>query len=232
MLQRDPRAHRHALHRAVRHVAGNPDLLRDQPVQVSQHSRPAGQHDSAVDDVRGQLWRRSFEDRSRRANDRLQRVRHRLRHVRRRHCNRARQPGDLIPAAHLVRDLFLQRQCTADRNLQLLGRPVADNEIVAPLHIGGDRVVQPVTGNADALADDDAVHRDHGRLGASAADIDDHMALRNVHGDARADRRRQRLRDQVRRPPRPSSLGRVLHGPLLDARDAGWHADHHFGLDH
>ena len=154
-----------------------------------------------------------------------------LRDVTGRDRDRARQAGDLVAAADLVGHLFFERDGAADGDLQLLGGAVADDQVVAALHVGGDCVVEAVAGDADGLGDDDAVHRDHGGLGAATADVHDHVALRAVDGDAGADRGGERLRDEVRGAAGAGSLGGVLDGALLDAGDAGGDADHDLWLD-
>src|SRR3990172_13128242 len=55
VIQGDAGAHRHALQRIVRHVAGDADLLGDEPVQVAQQGRAAGKNDAAIYDIPGQL---------------------------------------------------------------------------------------------------------------------------------------------------------------------------------
>src|SRR5207248_3950116 len=99
------------------------------------------------------------------------------------------------------------------------------------LDVVGDGVVEPVSGDPDALGNDDAVHRDDGRFGAAAADVDDHVALRDVDGDAGADGGGQGFGDDVGGTAGACRFGGVLDGALLDAGDAGGHADHDLGLD-
>ena len=90
-----------------------------------------------------------------------------------------------------------------------------------------DGVVEAVAGHAHGLGGDDAEHRDHGGLGASAADVDDHVASRRADRDLRADGGGERLRDEVRGTARASGLGGVADGALLDVRHADGDGDHH-----
>ena len=115
----------------------------------------------------------------------------------------------------------------ADRDLDLLGRAFADDEVVTPADVLGDRLVETVTGNPHRLADDHPEHRDHGRLGATAADVDDHVSAWRSDRDLGAEGGRERLRDQVRGTACARSLGSVAHGALLDAGHADRDADHH-----
>ena len=84
---------------------------------------------------------------------------------------------------------------------------------------------------ANRLADDDAVHRDDRRLGAAAADVDDHVAAGGADGNAGADRRGERLRHEVGGAASAGLLRGVAHGALLDAGNAGRNADHDLRLD-
>ena len=57
------------------------------------------------------------------------------------------------------------------------------------------------------------------------------LPVGSCDGQAGADGRGHRLLDDVGRLAGAGVLGRLLHGPLLDAGDARRHADHHAGLD-
>ena len=109
-------------------------------------------------------------------------------------------------------------------------RALAEGEAVLLLDELDDRVVELVAADADRLAGDDAAERDDGDLGGAAADVDDHVAGRLLHRQTGTDGRRHRLLDDVGRLAGAGVLGGLLHGALLDAGDAGRHADDHAGL--
>ena len=118
-----------------------------------------------------------------------------------------------------------QRVGRADLELDLLGRLAADEQLVLPLDVTDDRLVQLVAGDAQGLGDDDATQRDDGHLAGAAADVDDHVAGGFGYRQAGADRRRHGLFDHLR-PARPGRVGGLFDGPFLDTGDPGGHADH------
>ena len=231
MVEGDAGAHGDAFEGVVGDVAGDADLLGDEAVEVAEEGGAAGEDDAAVDDVGGELGRGALEDGAAGADDGGEGVLDALGDVGGGDGDRAREAADLVAAAHLVGQLLFHREGAADGDLQLLGGAVADDDVVAALDVVGDGVVEAVAGDADGLGDDDAVHRDDGGLGPAAADVDDHVALGDVDGDARADGGGERLGDDVGGAAGARGLGGVLHGALLDAGDAGGDADHDLGLD-
>ena len=131
--------------------------------------------------------------------------------------DRLRQAGDHVAAADLGLDLLLHRVGRADLELDLLGRLLADQQLVLALGVVDDRLVQLVAADADRLRDDDAAERDHRDLARAAADVDDHRAGRLADRQAGADRRRHRLLDQVGLARAGREAG-LLDRALLDAR--------------
>jgi hypothetical protein len=83
----------------------------------------------------------------------------------------------------------------ADLDLDLLGRPLADQQVVLALDVLDDRLVHLVGSDADRAAVHDAGQRDDRDVGRSAADVHDHVAGRLGDRQARADGRRHRLLD-------------------------------------
>ena len=83
-------------------------------------------------------------------------------------------------------------------DLDLFGRAIADHHVVLLAHVVGDRLVEAVAADAHGARDDDAAERDDGDLARAAADVDDQVARRPGDGHVGADRRRQRLFDQIR----------------------------------
>ena len=72
----------------------------------------------------------------------------------------------------------------------------------------------------------DAVQREHGDFGGAAADVEHHRAARLVHGQARADRGRHRLANDLH-AARAGAFGRLLDGAAFDLRRAEGHAHQH-----
>ena len=132
--------------------------------------------------------------------------------------DRLRQAGDHVAAADLGLDLLLHRVGRADLELDLLGRLLADQQLVLALDVVDDRLVELVAADADRLRDDDPAERDDRDLAGAAADVDDHRAGRLADRQAGADRRRHRLLDQVGlararatgTPPRPRASRRPV----------------------
>ena len=191
-----------------------------------QERAAAGQHDALLHDVRRQLGRRAVE----RDLDGVDDGRHRLVDgladlLGRRHDG-LRKAGHEVAAADLGVELLLELVGRPERDLDLLGRPLAEGEAVLLLDERDDRLVELVAADPDRLADDDAAERDHRDLCRAAADVDDHVAGRLVDGQAGADRGRHRLLDDVGLAG-TGVLGGFLHGALLDPGDARGHADHH-----
>jgi hypothetical protein len=114
----------------------------------------------------------------------------------------------------------------ADGHLDFLGTALAQEQRVFLFDVGDDRVVQLVARDANRLGGDDTAERDHGHLGRAAADVDDHVAGRLVHGQARADRGGHGFLDDVY-AARAGLAGRLDHGTAFDAGDARGNADHH-----
>ena len=136
------------------------------------------------------------------------------------------RPGQHVAPAHLRLHLLRQPVARADLELDLLGRLLADEELVLLLDVGDDRVVHLVAADAQRLRDDDAAERDHRDLGRAAADVDDHVPGRLADRQAGADRGGHRLLDQVGLAGTGGER-RVLDGALLDARHPRGDADDH-----
>ena len=99
-------------------------------------------------------------------------------------------------------------------------------QLVLALDVVDDRLVHLVAADADRLRDDDPAERDHRHLARAAADVDDDVAGRLADRQARADRGRHRLLDQVGLAG-AGRQARLLDRALLDAGDARRDADHH-----
>ena len=136
----------------------------------------------------------------------------------------ARQAGADVAAA----DLGLPRaglgNTDADRDLQLLGGALADEQRELGADVVDDRGVQRVAGHPYAGRGDDAAEGEDGDLGRPASDVDHHRARGLVDRQPGTDRGRHRLGDRVH-PPRAGSVGGLAHRPLLHAGDTGRDAD-------
>ena len=185
-----------------------------------------GKHDPAVHDVRGKFGRGAVQRLLHRVDDRLERLLQRHPNLLAGEHHRLRQPGDEVAAADLGLHLLCEREGGADLELDLLGRLLADHELVLALDVADDRLVELVAADADRLGHDDAAERDHGDLAGAAADVHDHVARGLADREAGADRGSHRLLDQIGVAGAGGEAG-LLDRALLDPGHAGGHADHH-----
>lgn len=102
----------------------------------------------------------------------------------------ARQPREEVASAHLNIDFLDERRRRADGDLDFLCRALADGDVVVGLGVLDDGRVERIARDADGRRVDDAAHADHGDLGRTATDVDDHGAGRAVDGQAGANGRR------------------------------------------
>jgi hypothetical protein len=193
-------------------------------VEPLQQRAAAREHYPAVHDVGGELRRRAVQRLLDGVDDLRDRLLERPADLLARQHDRLRQAGDHVAPADLRLDLFVHLVGGADLELDLLGRLLPDQQLVLALDVVDDRLVELVAADADRLGDDDPAERDDGDLGGAAADVDDHRAGRLPDRQPRADRGRHRLLDQVGLA-RARRQARLLDRALLDARDAGGHAD-------
>ena len=134
------------------------------------------------------------------------------------------KPGHQVAAAHFRLELVFDRRRGADRELDLLGRPLTDRDAVLAADVRLDRGVDVERPDPHRFERDHATERDHGDLGRAAADVDDHVAHRLVDRQPGTDRGGHRLLDEVRLRG-PGATGGLEHRALLDVRDRGRHAD-------
>ena len=193
-------------------------LLAQAPVEVLQERAAAREDDPLVHDVGRELGRRLLEGDADGVDDDPDRLRERLAHLGVGQREGLRDPLDEVAPLDLHRERLVEREGRADLDLDLLGGPLADEEVVLPLDVLDDRLVHLVRGDADRLGVDDAGERDDGDVGRAAADVDDHVPGRL--GDRRpdADGGRHRLLDDEDLAGARLER-RVLHRPLLDLRD-------------
>ena len=141
--------------------------------------------------------------------------------------DRARQAGQQVaPAQRDALLVVVARVGRADGDLDVLGRALAEQQVVLAPGVGDDVLVELVAADAQAATDDDAAEADDRDLRRAAADVDDQAAGWLADGQARTDRRGHGLLDEPR-PARAGVEGRVADGALLDFGHAARDADQH-----
>ena len=113
----------------------------------------------------------------------------------------------------------------ADRYFHVLGRSLAEEQVVLAARERDDVLVHLVTADPDRARHDDAAERDDRDLGRTATDVDDQAARRLADRQARADRGSHRLLDEAC-PAGTRVERRVADGALLDFGDAPRDAEH------
>ena len=111
-------------------------------------------------------------------------------------------------------------------NLDALGHALGHLDVVLACHIVLYVGCQLVAGNADGVVAHDAAEGDDGNLGGTAADVDNHVALRSLYVDADTYGSSHRLEDEVH-VTSVGVLGRVAYGTQLHLRRTGRNAYHH-----
>src|SRR5215218_3455494 len=229
VVEDSPRSAHDARQGVLVHVDGEPGLLAQQEVESTDQRAAAGHHDSAVDDVTRELGGRDLQRAPDGVDDLLDRLLDRFANLARMHAHRLRDAGDEVASLHFHLALLTHGRGAADLDLDLLGRRLADEQVVVLAHELHDRHVELVATCADRRVAHDARQRDHGDLRRAAADVDHHVARRGLHRQSHADRRRHRLGDHE------DLLGsgaerRVAHRTLLHLGDPARHANDHARL--
>ena len=199
---------------------------------ATRRSRPgeqraaAGEDDPLVHDVGHELGRRLLDRLLDGVDDLGDRRLERLADLVAADLDAARKPGQQVAAAEGDGALvgLLVRVRRADRDLDLLGGPLAHEQVVLAAGEADDVGVHLVAADADAAADDDAAQADDRDLGGAAADVDDEAPGRLAHRQAGTDGGRHRLLDQAG-PARAGVDRRVADGALLDLGHARRDAD-------
>src|SRR2546425_466299 len=124
--------------RVVGQHDGEARLLAQQGVEVAEERAAAGQHDALVDDVRGQLGWRALETDADRLDDLVDGLEERVPDLLVGDLDRLRHAGDQIPALDLHRLKLVAGIRRADRDLDELRGPLADEEVVFPLDVLDD----------------------------------------------------------------------------------------------
>src|SRR5215203_2555894 len=206
-------------------------LLAQTPIEVAQHRPAAGEHHAAVVDVGAQFgW------------DPLERVEHGLRDLPQRLGKRLANllVADHHGSRHTLRDmtsfhfhlqLLVERRGRTELPLDLLRRPLADQQVAGLLQIIDDRVRHRVTGDPQRASVDRPRHRDYGDIGRSAADVDDHVAGWIGDRQTSADCRGHRFVDEMHLT-RLRAKPAVFDRSAFDRGDFRWHANKEARPDH
>ena len=133
-------------------MRGHLRLLAQPLVEPLQQRAAAREHDPAIHDVRRQLGRRAVQRLLDRVDDLHERLLERGADLLGGQHDGLGQAGDQVAAPDLRLHLLLQRVGGADLELDLLGRLLADQELVLLLDVVDDRLVELVAADADRLA--------------------------------------------------------------------------------
>src|SRR5262245_2231762 len=224
LLEAPARADRHAREGTLGEVDGDLRRVPDALVEPLQEGPASGEDDAPIHDVGGELRRRLVERRLHRVDDESHRLVERAPDLLGRDDHRLREARHHVAPATLGLQLLLQPVRRPDLELDLLGRLLADEELVLLLDVVDDRLVHLVAAHPHRLRDDDAAERDDRDLARSAADVDDHVSGRLGNREPGADRSRHRLLDEVRLT-RTGGERRLLDRSLLHSGHPGRHAD-------
>src|SRR3989338_3338297 len=137
-----------------------------------------GQDDAVIDDVSGELGRGLLQDLADSLCHLTQFSCQRIRNLVGGEFYCARQAGDLVAPLSRYRELLTHRHCGAYLYLELLGRLVANDEIMLSLHVVGDGAVKSVASTFNRCRCHDATEGDHGHIDGAAADVDNHTSHR------------------------------------------------------
>src|SRR5690606_11446386 len=217
-------AERHAVQRVLGDVDRHAGLTAQPFVEAAQQRSAAGQDDAPVHDVAGQLRRAFVEGRLHGVHDGVDGLLDRLAHFGGGDDDGLGQPGDEVPAADLGVLVGVQVVRRTDRDLDLFGRPLTQQQRVLLLDVLDDRVVQLVARDADGLGGDDAAEGADRDLRGAAADVHHHRARGPVGRQAGTDGSGDGLLEDVQLTG--AGLGRGLDdGAALDAGEARGHTD-------
>src|SRR6266571_769794 len=197
----------------------------EQDIQVTQQCPSARQDNPLVDDVGGQLGRGPFQTDPDRLDDGVDRFGKGLPYLVGINFLGLGDAGDQVAPLDLHGAVFSALKRLADLDLDDLGHPVTDQQVVLPLDELDDRLIHLVAADPYRFGVDDPRQRDDRHFGGAAANIDDHVAGGLGDGKTSADRRGHRLLDQVNLTC-SGRFRRLLDRTLLHLGDPGRHADH------
>ena len=173
-----PRAAHDAGERVVGDVDRHLRRLRDATVEAGKQRPAAGQHDALVHHVGDELRRRLLDRLLDRVDDLGDRRLEGLADLVAADLDAAREAGQQVPAAEGDRSLvgLVVGIGRADGDLDLLGGPLAHEQVVLAPGERDDVAVHLVAADPHAAADDDPAEADDRDLGRAAADVDDQAA--------------------------------------------------------
>ncbi len=129
---------------------------------------------------------------------------------------------DEIAALDLHAQRFVERVGRPDLDLDLLGGPLAEEEVVLLLEVVNDRLIHLVAGDPHRARVHDTGERDHRHIRGAAADVDDHVARGFGDRQTGADGSGRRLFDEIDLA-RPGLESGVLDRAFFDLGDLGRH---------
>ncbi len=182
LVARGPRTDGNTVQRVLCGDDRHARLVLQTRVEAVEQRTTAGKHDALLHDVGGEFGRGLVESRLDGIDDGRNRFLDRLADLVGARDDRLGQSSHQVATADLGMQFFLERPSRAERDLDLFGGALTEGEAVLLLDELDDGVVELVATHADGLAGDHATERDHGHLGGTATDVDDHVAGRFVHG--------------------------------------------------
>ena len=199
-------------------------------VKAPDQAAAAGHDDAVGGDVRHQLRGRPLQNGVNGVYNALGRLLEGLDHLAGGDGDGPGETHHLVVAGDLHGLLLRAGEDAAERDLQLLRRAGANEQIVLAADILDDGVVKGVAGDLDGGGLHHTGQGDDGNIRGAAADIHHQVALRLGDVNAGADGGGHRLFDEVDLPCACVDAG-VDDGPLLHLSDAGGDADDHTGLE-
>src|SRR5712692_11689308 len=184
--------------RLVGHRHRQLGFLAQHVVQTWEQRPAARQYDAGLDNIRGDLGRRSLETGAHRFDNGLDRLAQGLANLLVRDEDRLRNPVDQITAFDLHRAARAPRgRRRAQGELDLFGAALPDEQVIVLANVLHDGLVHLVARDPHRLAVHDAGQRDDRHLRRASADINDDVAVRLLHGDPCPDGGGHRLFDEV-----------------------------------
>src|SRR3989344_1118376 len=114
--------------------------------------------------------------------------------------DRARKSRKMVATLHRHREFLFDGDRRADLNLYLLRHLVADAEVEGLFYVIRDGAVDAVAGAFDRGRCDDTTETNDRDVGRATTDVDNHMTLRLLDGDAGAYRGENWFLDHIRFP--------------------------------